>query len=558
LAAVAAAGITLTGTDNLAKTTAAISEDASTDTVKVVLAFPPSANVIIATTSGNTAEATTDVESLTFTTANWSTAQTLTITGVDDASVDGDATTDITFNPSASSEPLFAALSATTIVVTNTDNDVRPIVASISPVDTSTDVSVSTTISAAFSKAMTESTITTNTTNATCSGTFQVSNDNFSTCVQMSAAPAADTDKKVFTITPASSLNYNAAYKIKITTGVSDDGANAMAAEFLTATGFTTSTPQTYTITGKIPDTGQTTCYNASENITCPNSGQDFNGQDANFTINAPSYTNLGNNAVLDNITGLVWEQKTTATEDVTYDWASAETYCENLSSNYGGYTDWRLPSPRELLQTSTYEDNASTIYTTYFTNTNSISKFWANYWTSAKYTSSVLPYGFTDTNATYGWYVRYGDGDAWLQDVTVNTLSVRCVRGNSITDSYTDHGNLTVTDNNTGFIWGSVESATMTWQEALVFCENSSHGGTSDWRLPNVKELQSIVDYAKSSAPYINTTYFGSAYSSNYWSSTTKNAAFKYIVSFYSGQVHNSNGNISDSYNVRCVRGGQ
>lgn len=79
-----------------------------------------------------------------------------------------------------------------------------------------------------------------------------------------------------------------------------------------------------------VPDTGQTKCYNNSEEITCPQPGEDFHGQDAQYTINPHSYTKMGQNDVVlpdtdaqaegwimtkDNVTGLIWEVKTDAVD---------------------------------------------------------------------------------------------------------------------------------------------------------------------------------------------------------------------------------------------------
>lgn len=84
---------------------------------------------------------------------------------------------------------------------------------------------------------------------------------------------------------------------------------------------------------------------------------------------------------------------------------------------------------------------------------------------------------------------------------------------GASLTDAYTDTG-LTITDNNTQLEWmkqddnnmgcGSYpdnldKDCTFIWDEAFTFVANlnaNNHGGHADWRVPNVKELQSIVNY--------------------------------------------------------------
>ena len=88
---------------------------------------------------------------------------------------------------------------------------------------------------------------------------------------------------------------------------------------------------------GPLADTGQTKCYDNDSEIPCPQSGEDFYGQDGNYLINPPSYTKLdadGNDLpdtavswvmVRDNVTGLIWEVKTDDVsihdKDNLYDW---------------------------------------------------------------------------------------------------------------------------------------------------------------------------------------------------------------------------------------------
>jgi hypothetical protein len=86
----------------------------------------------------------------------------------------------------------------------------------------------------------------------------------------------------------------------------------------------------------------------------------------------------------------------------------------------------------------------------------------------------------------------------------------------------YVNNGNGTVTDTYTGLMWQQeTTDNTMTWEQALSYCENSTLAGYSDWRLPNKKELRSLLDYSRYN-PAINTTYFPDTVSSFYWSSTT------------------------------------
>ncbi|MCA9175452.1 MAG: hypothetical protein KDB14_13300, partial [Planctomycetales bacterium] len=76
--------------------TTAVNESGSTDTFTVVLDSAPLTDVVIDVSSGDTGEATVSPVQLTFTSTNWNTPQTVTVTGVDDPSVDGDQSTTVT------------------------------------------------------------------------------------------------------------------------------------------------------------------------------------------------------------------------------------------------------------------------------------------------------------------------------------------------------------------------------------------------------------------------------------------------------------------------------
>jgi len=92
-------------------------------------------------------------------------------------------------------------------------------------------------------------------------------------------------------------------------------------------------------------------------------------------------------------------------------------------------------------------------------------------------------------------------------------------------------------------------------WCAAKAYCDALSLWGYTDWRLPNVVELTSIVDFSKIN-PSIDTTYFASA-SNNYWSSTTyaDSTSNAWIVNFTSGYAAYYNNTKTNSYYVRCVR---
>ena len=115
-----------------------------------------------------------------------------------------------------------------------------PTVSSISSTDSQTGVSISENISVTFSEAMDTASVTTNTSDTSCSGSFQLSSDTFSTCVQMSSSPSSSNSDKTFTVDPSSNLSYATSYKIRVTTGVKDSAGNVLGSQYETSTGFTT------------------------------------------------------------------------------------------------------------------------------------------------------------------------------------------------------------------------------------------------------------------------------------------------------------------------------
>ncbi len=117
-----------------------------------------------------------------------------------------------------------------------------PTVSSVSTTaDNQSWVSITDNITVTFSEAMDNTSVTTNTDNASCSGTLRVSSDNFSSCVKMSSTPASSTDNKTFTLDPYDNLTSSTTYKTRVTTGVKDTAGNALSSQYETSSGFTTS-----------------------------------------------------------------------------------------------------------------------------------------------------------------------------------------------------------------------------------------------------------------------------------------------------------------------------
>lgn len=110
------------------------------------------------------------------------------------------------------------------------------------------------------------------------------------------------------------------------------------------------------------------------------------------------------------------------------------------------------------------------------------------------------------------------------------------------------------VTDTATVLEWQQTHAAsTMTWSDAVTYCQNLNLGGTG-WRLPTMKELQTIVDETRYS-PAIDATAFPGTPSSDFWSSS-RNAyamAFAWVVNFNYGDT--ATNAIHNNSHVRCVR---
>lgn len=335
------------------------------------------------------------------------------------------------------------------------------------------------------------------------------------------------------------------------------------------------------TLATPIPDTGQTKCYDSDGVITCPSVGQDFYGQGAQYVNNPQSYTKLNSSGnplsdnapwamVRDNVTGLIWEVKDSKDNtpdyenphdaDNTYTWydsnpvtnggdpgtpgdgTDTEDFIDLLNSTqFGGYDDWRLPTIKELSFIQNLDTYNPTIDTTYFPH------IYSYYWSSTAHAGS----------ASYTWNVNFDSGYVSYYGKS-DCFYVRAVRGGQSGSSadFVDNGDGTVTDNITGLMWQKDGFTQRDWEGALSYCENLSLVGYNDWRLPDVNELQSIVDYTAYN-PSIDQAYSPNTVPSNYWSSTpcTSRNHKAWNVNFGSGSV--SYYGKTDIFYARAVRGG-
>ena len=121
--------------------------------------------------------------------------------------------------------------------------------------------------------------------------------------------------------------------------------------------------------------------------------------------------------------------------------------------------------------------------------------------------------------------------------------------------ESYTDNGDGTVTDNVTGLMWQQKVSTNAPWAEAKSYCATLIVGGHCHWRLPNLVELESMMDYARDGGPSILGAYFPEAWSSVFWTSSpmANTPSSAWYVNTYDGSPGTHP--ITDGSYIRCVQ---
>jgi hypothetical protein len=351
--------------------------------------------------------------------------------------------------------------------------------------------------------------------------------------------------------------------------------------------------PKTVTVTWRLPTISPTTTtYNSTGNrlttygmaaaslAKLPDTGQTIKagttlGQDADYTINAPSFTDNNDGTITDNVTGLIWQK----TDNGESTWDNAVSRTATIAT--GGYSDWRLPTPTELFSIMNHNvGNPAALDTKFFpSNPAGAAEYW---WSSDIYGS----------DATKIWCVNAGGGmgpkpkSETLSAGGTLRYHARYVRGVKPTNGHNYANNLdgTITDLDTGLMWTQVPATARSWTAALDYAENLTLAGYTDWRLPNIKELQTLVDFTLATATTqngaqapLNRVLFPTATTpaTAYWSSTVlrpggNNAATQaWLVEFgvnnsvpaANGPTRNAQGLISyevfaSSYAAFAVRG--
>jgi hypothetical protein len=269
------------------------------------------------------------------------------------------------------------------------------------------------------------------------------------------------------------------------------------------------------TLNYPIVDTGVSDYYSNSLLLSsAPTAGEAFYGQDAQYNGNQPSYTDNGDGTVTDNVTGLMWQQNMGA----KMTWTEANTLASTL--NLAGYDDWRLPTIKELysliLFTGAKGDGSNQETYTLFIDTDYFVQPFgdtantderimdAQTWSATEYVGTTMGGNATvfGVNFIDGRIKGYPKYDPPLNTASEGTAYFRFVRGNSDygVNNFVDNGDGTISDLATGLMWQQADDGTARdWEDALAYAEGLELAGYDDWRLPNVKELQSIVDYTRS-----------------------------------------------------------
>jgi hypothetical protein len=252
-------------------------------------------------------------------------------------------------------------------------------------------------------------------------------------------------------------------------------------------------------------------------------------------TPHSQSYEIPTPDAVVDRVTGLMWQRNL---DGKSYRWSEAAAYCGCLG--LGGVDDWRLPTRIELVSIVDFTQANPAIDKNAFPSTPG-DYFW---------TSSAVAGG-----SPTAWYVYFFDGNTHNMDVT-KANRVRCVRGGSTSPATRYHvaGDGTVLDVGTGLTWQQTfDAMPRTWADAKSDCNGLTLAG-GGWRLPNMKELQTLIDETKL-GPAIDLSAFPGTQGQAFWTASPLAGALPeaWFVNFYAGVSYSTAE--TNLYRVRCVR---
>lgn len=258
-----------------------------------------------------------------------------------------------------------------------------------------------------------------------------------------------------------------------------------------------------------VVDTGQKRCFSdTGQLLTPPRPGKAFYGQDAFYQGARPSYRDNGDGTISDLNTGLMWQKTPDLKNKRTFDRAVAGAKTFRLA----GHSDWRLPTIKELYSLIDFRGCVTAVKPVAFIDTKHFDFVFgdesrgqriidAQYWSATQYVGLTMRgnatvFGVNFADGRIKGYPRYrmpgGHGGYQF---------VRYVRGNPKygRNRFVDNKDQTISDLATGLMWARADGGkAMNWPEALAYCEGLRLSGCDDWRLPNAKELHTIVDYTR------------------------------------------------------------
>ncbi|MES9991942.1 MAG: DUF1566 domain-containing protein [Candidatus Thiodiazotropha sp.] len=282
----------------------------------------------------------------------------------------------------------------------------------------------------------------------------------------------------------------------------------------------------------RVPDTGQIDCFSNRRQVVCADVQPRFKGQDGHYS-SKQAYWDNGDGTVTDLVTGLRWQQ---AHNSQRLSYRDAVEACSRLE--LAGSRAWRLPSITELFSISHWRNQGSQqfyIDRRYFdlkvpgpeilvgdpyASTHDTSMM-GQTWSSTHYVGEIA----LGSSTPHVFFFNFLDGRIKAAPKQGRSrLFHRCVSGEPWGDNlFQDNRNGTVSDAAVNLMWQQADDGQpRDWYQALAYCEGLNLAGHSDWRLPNIKELQTLVDY-RYNTPAIDANLFKQQDKAGwFWSSTT------------------------------------
>ncbi len=493
------------------------SEEGMDASFTVRLNCAPVGNVIIDLASSNTSEGVVSSpvsKTMTFTDADWYIDQIATITGVNDGIIDGNQEYVIvlTTNHGLTTDGTgYASLNPDDVDATNLDKNSISVVTSAVAGYTSEDGNTTTFTIRLDSRPSDDVTIALSSSD-TAEGTVLP--------IEIVIIPDEWNTEQTVTLTGVddTARDGDEQYKILLAAASSvDSDYNGLNPDDIVVTNLENE-PRL------LPDTGQTITYSDVSD-------------DADYEGNQRSYA-VNDDIIIDLNTLLTWG--TTTYGRVT--WQDARDYCSGLTLD--GKTDWRLPNPNELQTIADFGSPYPAIVDEFYFGESAGLYCW---------TSAVHP-----INSRLRLLVGFATGGLFSAGNSF-AYGTRCVRGarESIiwSSDFNDNGDGTISHESTLLMWQKEDDYVVkTWEEALTYCETSQLGTHIDWKLPNIFELSTIIDFNFSGRSAINETYFPNT-KTKYWSSTTYHYDMNdaWYVNFYNvDQLFETKNSLML---VRCVR---